>query len=410
MKGIQALRERRAHFAKETRALMDKHPVGSNTWSVEDTKVYDANMAEIEAIDARIDREQRLLDKEAEKAFQIAEHELERIAGGERAMTKEIRQAFNKWMADGVREISADEFGLIRNTLSTTTGSQGGFTVATTISSDLVDTLKDYSGIMQVAEIVRTGQGNPMNFPLSDGTAETGELIGENTTATGADPVFGTVALNTFKYSSKVIAIPFELLQDTTIDMEPFLRNRLKQRLGRIINTHGTTGTGSGQPNGLVTASTVGKVGLAGQTLTIIYDDLVDVIDAVDIAYQQPGRCKWMFGQSLRKVIRKIKDTSGRPIWTPSYEAGLTTGYGDELLGYPIQINNDMPVPAVSAKSLAFGDFSYYKLRLAMDVTLFRFDDSAYIKLGQIGFLAWMRAGGNLVDVAAVRLYQHSAT
>jgi HK97 family phage major capsid protein len=86
------------------------------------------------------------------------------------------------------------------------------------------------------------------------------------------------------------------------------------------------------------------------------------------------------------------------------------TGYGDELLGYPIQINNDMPVPAVSAKSLAFGDFSYYKLRMAMDVTLFRFDDSPYIKLGQIGFLAWMRAGGNLVDVAATRLYQHSAT
>jgi HK97 family phage major capsid protein len=410
MTPTQALRERRAHFARETRALMDKHPVGSTTWGEAETKIYDANMAELDRIDAMLEREQRLLDKNAEKAFKTAGAEIERIGGGERKTSAEVRQLFNKFMSRGREGMAAEEFNQIRNTLSTTTTTEGGFTVATEIATDLVDTLKDYSGILNVAEIIRTAQGNPFNYPTSNGTAETGELIAENVTATAADPVFGSVQLNTFKYSSKVIAIPFELLQDTSIDMEPFLRKRLQQRLGRIINAHGTTGTGSGQPNGVVTASTVGKVGTTGQTLTIIYDDLVDVIDAVDIAYQSPGRCKWMFAQTLRKVIRKIKDTSGRPIWTPSYEAGLSTGYGDELLGYPIQINNDMPAPAANAKSLAFGDFSYYKVRVAMDVVVFRFTDSAYAKLGQVGFLGWMRAGGNLVDVAATRLYQHSAT
>jgi len=45
-----------------------------------------------------------------------------------------------------------------------------------------------------------------------------------------------------------------------------------------------------------------------------------------------------------------------------------------------------------------------------MQLTLFRFDDSAFAKKGQVGFLAWMRAGGNLVDVSALKLYQHSAT
>lgn len=69
-----------------------------------------------------------------------------------------------------------------------------------------------------------------------------------------------------------------------------------------------------------------------------------------------------------------------------------------------------MPVPAAAAKSIAFGDFSLYKIRDVMAITLFRFNDSAYVKKGQVGFLAWMRSGGNLIDVGgAVKLFQHGA-
>ena len=82
----------------------------------------------------------------------------------------------------------------------------------------------------------------------------------------------------------------------------------------------------------------------------------------------------------------------------------------DQLLGFPVHLNNDMAVPAANAKSLAFGCLSRYMIRDAMDVTMFRFDDSAYMKLGQVGFLAWARTGGNLMDTNAVKLYQHSAT
>jgi HK97 family phage major capsid protein len=64
---------------------------------------------------------------------------------------------------------------------------------------------------------------------------------------------------------------------------------------------------------------------------------------------------------------------------------------------------------AANAKSIAFGDFSYYTVRDVMAASLFRFTDSAYTKLGQVGFLQWSRHGGNLLDVAAVKLYQNSA-
>lgn len=424
MESIQALRERRAHHLKETRNLLDNNPGAK--WGPDQQKTYDDHLKVIDATEAEIARVERQLQAEAERSFPGARAELGRISAGSYAMSKHVQSAleamgrdakaaapsfavYDKWLRGGDQAMAQEDWKIL-NTMSTTTGSQGGNAVQTDIAAVIIDALKDYSGIMDVAEIIRTEKGNPMSYPGSDGTAEVGELIAENNTATGADPSFTTVSLNTFKYSSKIIACPIELLQDAQVDMEAFLRNRLRQRLGRILNQHFTTGTAGGtQPNGLVTGSTVGVTGATGQTSTVIYDNLVDLIDAVDIAYHGPN-CRFMFGQAMRKVIRKIKDGQGRPIWMPSYDAGIAGGFVDELLGYKVKINNDMASPGASNKTIAFGDFSYYKVRLAMEVTLFRFTDSAYTKLGQVGFLAWARAGGNLVDTAATRLYQHSAS
>ena len=55
-------------------------------------------------------------------------------------------------------------------------------------------------------------------------------------------------------------------------------------------------------------------------------------------------------------------------------------------------------------------DFSKYIIRDVMEATMFRFNDSAYAKLGQVGFLMWMRTGGNLTDNKAVAYYTNSAT
>lgn len=102
--------------------------------------------------------------------------------------------------------------------------------------------------------------------------------------------------------------------------------------------------------------------------------------------------------------------STGRPIFVPGYEQDNPGGAPDRLLNRDIQINQHAPAPAAGATSIAFGDFSYYKIRDVMAVTLFRFNDSAYVKKGQVGFMAWMRSGGNLVDVGgAVKTFKHGA-
>jgi HK97 family phage major capsid protein len=223
------------------------------------------------------------------------------------------------------------------------------------------------------------------------------------------DTTFGNKTLDVYKYSSKKIALPFELIQDSMFDLEGYIQALLALRIGRITAAHFTTGTGTGQPTGLVTAATVGKTGTTGQTATVIYDDLIDLEHSVDPVYR--AGAGYLMADSSLKVVRKIKDSQGRPIFVPGYEQGNPGGAPDRLLGRPITIAQEMPAMAANAKSIAFGDFSKYIVREVMDLTMFRMTDSAFTLNGQVGFVAFNRQGGNLIDVGgAVKLYQNSAT
>jgi HK97 family phage major capsid protein len=257
----------------------------------------------------------------------------------------------------------------------------------------------------EVAEIMSTASGHALNFPTSDGTGEVGEIVGENVAASAGDVTFGTVPLSTFKYSSKKIALPVELIQDSVIDIIAFVVARLAERIARIQNQHFTVGTGTTQPDGVIPKAGTGKTGTTGQTLTVIYDDLVDLKHSVNRAYRAKGR--YMMNDLSVAIVSKLKDTTGRPIWVPSVDVAAP----DTLLGFPVVINDDVAVMAASAKSIAFGDFSRYIIRdVANSTSLRRFDDSAFALNGQVGFCGWTRSGGNLVEPAAVKVYINSAT
>lgn len=273
MTSIQDLRERRAAKAKEARKLLDDNT--GEKWTKDISAKVDALYAEIDALDDQVTKHERIIAINADAAPTDDELKPHRQSFDPLDPKNIGKVIYNKWLRGGDAAISAEEWAAYRNTMSTTTPGEGGYTVPSLIGQQLYDAMKAFGAMRSVADIIPTADGKPLSFPGSDGTSEVGELIAQNVTATGADPSFTTVSLNVFKYSSKIVAAPFELLQDTQIDMEGFIRVRLAQRLGRIGNQHFSTGTGAGaQPDGVVPRSSVGKVGTTGQTLTIIYDDL----------------------------------------------------------------------------------------------------------------------------------------
>lgn len=409
---IQALRERLAVLSKDAKNQLAEN--GTDNWGAANQEKFDKTMTESEGVQRQIDNHQKVLDLEADKSFSNV---IQLNAGG--AKKTELQEGLEIFFRKSDRQMSQEETLKVRNTMSTTTGSEGGFTVQPLVATSLIDMLKSYGFMRKTSGQITTANGADLNYPTTDGTTEVGELITQNTTATAADVVFGTRALNTFKFGSKVFAVPIELLQDSSIDIVGMIQQRARDRIGRAQNAYFTTGSGTAQPMGLFTAAGVGKVGATGQTTTVTYDDLIDLIDSLDAAYLDnpistpalPGVAPgWMFAQAMRRVLRKIKDTAGRPIWTPSYDEGASSKTPDLLAGYPVNINNDIAAPAANAKTIAFGNLHKYLIRDAMEITMFRFDDSAYITKGQIGFLAWARAGGNLMDINSVKTYQQSAT
>lgn len=400
---IQALREQRGAIAKTLHARVEKP-----TWTADDQADYDAKMSEIDQIDARISRIQALNEKIVSDALE--DRAMEATARAVRDNGGDPKAVFQKWLRGGEAALNAADMASIRNTMSTTTGSEGGFTVATEVARSVLDVLRQHGGMRRVSNVIQTEGGNTINFPTSDGTSEVGEIVAENVQAAVANLVFGTRALSTFKYSSRTVAVPIELLQDSSIDVEALVRTRLATRLARITNAHFTTGTGTGQPQGVVPAVSVGKTGLTGQTTSVIFDDLVDLQHSVDPAYRELGNESFMMNDQTLRQIRKIRDGQNRPIFVPGYEVGVPGGVPDTLLGNRVIVNQDMANMAANARSILFGDFSFYTIRDVMEVTMFRFTDSVYATRGQVGFLAWSRHGGQMIDVNAVRAYQNSAT
>ena len=401
---IQALREKIEALAKQAKNMLAEK--GDQSWTKEEQDTYDGFMNQIEEAKAGIKRLEQMRELEAQNFFNDASEDARKRAAksGKDPVEIDAMQAVALYLRHG-NNVTAEQAVAIRNAMSTTTTTEGGHTVPTEVASMVIDALKAYGGMRDVAEIITTEGGNPWNFPTSDGTAETGEIVAENAAATLGEMTFGTVALNPFMYSSKKIALPWQLIADSAVDVVAFVVNRLSTRLGRITNTHYTVGTGTSQPFGLMARTTLGKTGTTGQTLTVIYDDLVDLKHSVNRAYRK--NAKWMMNDLSVAIVSKIKETTGRPIWEP----GITAGAPDMLLGHPVTTNDDVAVMAANAKSIAFGDLWQYKIRdIANSFIMRRFDDSAFALNGQVGFCGWIRTGGNLVDTAAVKHYANSAT
>lgn len=404
MSNITALREKIAELAKTANHMLAEK--GSQTWTKEEQASFDNIADQIEATQGQIKSIERMRNLDAEKFFENASKEASKKPAGD---TIDAVTAVALYLRHG-NNVSAEQAIAIRNAMSTTTPAEGGYTVPSEIAAMVVDSLKAFSGMREVAQVITTAGGNPLNWPTSDGTSEVGELVAENAASTGADIIFGTVAVNPYKYSSKKIALPVELIQDSAIDVVQFVVNRLAQRLGRITNQHYTTGTGSSQPFGVMARAATGKTGATGQTLTVTYDDLIDLIHSVNSAYRSRG-ARFMLRDTTVAAIRKLKDTSGRPIWNPGDNESISGGTPSTICGYAYTVNDDVAAMAANAKSIAFGDFSQFVIRdVAGSTSLRRFDDSAFALNGQVGFCGWMRTGSNLLDTAAVKCYVNSAS
>ena len=398
---IKALREERAKLVADAQAILKQ-----DNMSPEDEKKFDALMAAADAKKVELDRHQRALDAENEMGQRIEQRAgREHISPDQAAeQVQRLNAAYLNYVRYGISGINDEERSLmssryvgdprmggmpsIRNAQSVGSGAGGGYSVPDEAMRPIVDAMKAFGGMRAVSTIIPTASGADLPIPTSNDTGVSGEIITENSTHNDGDITFGQVVLQSYLYSSKIVKVSRQLLQDSSVDLNAYIGTQLGMRIGRIQNTHFTTGDGSSKPNGVVTASTLGKTAAGAAAIT--YDEAVDLMHSVDPAYQANAR--WMLNFATLAILRKLKDSANMPVWAP-----MASGMPDTILGRPYIINQDMPAATTGLKSVLYGDFSNYHIRDAGNVILLRLEER-YADALQVGFLAFLRSDGDLVN------------
>ena len=280
------------------------------------------------------------------------------------------------------------------------TPSLGGYLVPQYWWENIIESMKFYGPMLDpgVVNVIRTADGAKWNIPTSDQTAVKGALITETTGDIVSDITFGTKALEAYLYTSRLILASYEMLQDSAYDLQGFIARAIAERIGRIANEALTTGDGSNKPNGVASASALGKA--AAATNAITRDEILDLIHSVDIAYRPNARL--MMNDATILAIKKltIGSADDRPLWQPS----IRDGEPGTIEGYSYLINNDMATLAsgVNSRVMLFGDFSKYAVRVVNNLEI-KVLQELYAASRSVGYFGFLRLDGELLDGAAVK-------
>jgi HK97 family phage major capsid protein len=410
MPSAQDLREQRANVWSQMQEIMDLA-----TRSGEDNQKYDRLEKQYDKLDQDVDRQEKHDLRAASNARLDRTGILPPDGDGETSdADAKYNAAFANYLVSGVNNLEADErivmrqrYSSFQNAAGVGTGSAGGYLVPPEFRDTLVETLKWYGPMLQEAELITTASGANLPWPTNDDTANVGAILAENTAMSEQDVTLGTASIDAYMYTSKLVRASYQLMQDRD-DFPRWLARKLGERIGRIWNQHFTTGTGSSQPDGIVTGATVGVTGTGSFATTggISYDNIIDLEESLDPAYGGGNGLKFMVHQSARKALRRLKDNQGRYLWEPSLQAGVPAS----LDGYPVILNNDMATMAVSSKSVLFGNIAEaYVIRKVKDIQTVRLDER-YAEYLQAGFFGFARADGTMQNANAVKVLQTTAT
>jgi HK97 family phage major capsid protein len=281
----------------------------------------------------------------------------------------------------------------------TTVAAAGGSTIPTSFERTLYDFLETVSGVRQIAQVITTTGGENLDLPkvASHGTAA---IVGEGTALAEADPSFSKITLGAWKFG-QLLQISAELLQDSGVDIVGFLAADMGRALGRATGAAYATGTGSNQPQGVMTSIGTGVTGGTGVAGVPTIANLTDLVYSLgDPGYR--ANASFLMRDATAGKIRNLVNTSGDFLWQPSVQAGQP----DRLLGFPVVTDPNIAATAINANSVAFGDFQAgFVIRDAGSIRIERSDDFAF-SADLSTHRAILRTDSDLRDANAIKLYR----
>ena len=394
MKNIE-LRGKRAQLIKDADSIVAAAQAEGRSMTSEERTKFEA----IEADARGLKQEIEIIERNAEMKKELAGLEGEARAAAPKANAKD---AFSKYLRHGFGALTAEERSMVQKRGTATqvvgTDSLGGYLVPKEFSNEL-DVATAFTGeVERLAKKLNTAGGGLLDYPTLNDTATDAGLITEASAVTVQDMTFGNAQLSAYNYSS-LVKVSQQLLQDSAFNLDSFLVEAMGERIARATNAAFTTGSGSSQPQGIVTGSAAGKTAASATAITA--DEILDLIYSVDASYRNKQSFGLMAHDNVIAAIRALGLGSSNdfPVFIPSMEMGQP----DRVFGVPVYVNNDMASSiATGEKTIVAADFSKFVVRNAGGVQMLRLNERFADEL-EVGFVSWKRSDSKVLDTRAIK-------
>lgn len=400
MNKILELREKRAKAWEAAKAFLDSKRGADGLLSAEDVATYDKMEADVVNLGKEIDRleRQQALDAELSKPVNTP------ITGKPAAPTGEEKTGrasaeYRKSFWNAMRsKMPGHE---ILNALQIGTDSEGGYLVPDEFERTLVEALEEENIFRSLAHVIQTSSGD-RKIPVvaSKGNAS---WVDEEGAIPESDDAFSQVSIGAYKLGT-MIKVSEELINDSVFDLEAYISREFARRIGNKEEEAFFTGDGTGKPLGVLAETGGAEIGVtAAAAAAFTADEIFDLFYSLKAPYRK--NAVFIMNDASVKALRKLKDNNGQYLWQPS----LTAATPDTLMGRPVYTSAFMPVLEAGAKSVLFGDLSYYWVADRQGRSFRRLGE-LYAPTGQVGFLATQRVDGKLILPEAVKVLQQKAS
>lgn len=392
---ITELREKRAKTWSAMESFLASQRNDKGVLSAEDDATYARMEQELEDLTREIKRMERKDAIEAELNKPVASPLTTKPMSPKAEDEKEGRASntYKKSFWNAMRDKSARP--AVMDALKIGTDPEGGYLVPDEYEKTLVEGLEEENIFRKIAKVINTSSGD-RKIPVV-ATKGTASWVDEEGLIPESDDSFGQVSIGAYKLGT-LIKVSEELLNDSVFDLESYISKEFARRIGAREEDAFFNGDGVGKPIGIFSETGGAEIGVTAASATAITaDELIDLFYSLKAPYRK--NAVWVLNDATVKAIRKLKDNNGNYLWQPA----ITANTPDTILGKPVFTSSYVPTIAAGAKTIAFGDFSYYWVADRQARSFKRLNE-LYAATGQVGFMATQRVDGKLILPEAIKV------
>jgi HK97 family phage major capsid protein len=385
------------------RAILDEHDgkaMGQEKANEVDTLFaeFDAKIAQAKQMEKALEREGIMREYAEPQNNLDAPKAAPSSAPASEPQTDEQKLALTAWnraLRGGTRVLSGGELKALR----ADSDPAGGYLVAPQqIVNQLIQAIDDQVFIRQLATVYPLERSESLGVPVLDTDLTDPDWTSE--LATGSEDSVEPFNSRELKPNplAKRLKISRKLLRQSTINVDALVRKRLAYKFAVAQEKGFLTGTGTGQPLGVFTASSQGistsrDVTAAGAS-AVAGDDFINTKFSLKGAYWNKAR--WILHRDVLKACRKLKDSQNNYIWSPGLGpgGGLTGGLPATLVDTPYLMSEYAPSTITTGLYTAIiGDFSYYWIAEALNLEI-QVVMELYAVTNQVGYIGRLEVDG----------------